>query len=177
LKTPNSAEAEPEEPEEPMRAFRPIRLLSRLPTSVLASFVALIALLAFSTTPWAQSSPPPVYLIVVHPNSPATTLERQFLEDTFLKKVKTWPNREAIRPVDQVLNATVRRRFTDEVLRRSVEAVRAYWQQRIFSGRDVPPPELENDEAVIKYVTKYPGAIGYVSGTARLNGLKVVTVY
>jgi hypothetical protein len=66
----------------------------------------------------------------------------------------------------------VRKRFSEAVLKRSVGAVRSYWQQRIFSGRDVPPPEVDSDEAVMAYVARYPGAIGYVSGTTKLVGVK-----
>ena len=62
------------------------------------------------------------------------------------------------------------------MLRRPLAAVRAYWQQRIFSGRDVPPPELDTDQQVIDYVMRYAGAIGYVSGTTPLDGPRVVTI-
>ena len=148
-----------------MRAFVRIGLVSAL------------ALVASSTAPSAQAPPPPpAYQIVVRPSSPVTTLDRRFLEDAFLKKIKTWPNGEAIRPVALEPRSPVRRRFTEEVLRRPLEAVRAYWQQRIFSGRDVPPPELAGDEAVLRYVMKYPGAIGYVSRNAALNGAKAVSM-
>jgi hypothetical protein len=36
--------------------------------------------------------------------------------------------------LDLDFNSAVRRRFTEEVLRRPLAAVRAYWQQRIFSA-------------------------------------------
>lgn len=120
--------------------------------------------------------PPPAFRLIVHPNSPVTSLDRRFVEDAFLKKVKTWPTGEVIRPVDLEPESDTRRRFTEEVLRRPLAAVRAYWQQRIFSGRDVPPPELDSDQQVIDYVMKYPGAIGYVSGAAALNGPKPVAI-
>jgi len=118
----------------------------------------------------------PAYQIIVHPANPATSAEREFLADAFLKKVAAWPGGEVLHPVDLPPNSTVRRSFSEDVLHRSVAEVKGYWQQRIFSGRDVPPPELDADEDVIKYVLKYEGAVGYVSGTARLNGTKVVAV-
>jgi hypothetical protein len=70
----------------------------------------------------------------------------------------------------------VRRRFSDEVLHRSVSEVKSYWQQRIFSGRDVPPPELDTDDQVVTYVLRHAGAVGYVSAEAALNGTKVLEV-
>ena len=78
--------------------------------------------------------------------------------------------------VDQRSTSNARQRFSDSVLRRSVAAVKNYWQQRIFSGRDLPPPELESDEAVVSYVVNHRGALGYVSGSAKLDKAKPVAV-
>jgi hypothetical protein len=91
-----------------------------------------------------------------------------------LKKSTRWPGGEPIRPVDLGTESPTRRRFSEEVLSRSVVAVKSYWQQMIFSGRAVPPPELESDEEVMRYVGKYPGAIGYISGATEPAGVKVV---
>jgi hypothetical protein len=54
--------------------------------------------------------------------------------------------------------------------------VKAYWQQLIFSGRDVPPPELESDDAVVAYVLAHRGSIGYVSGMAELKNARVLAI-
>jgi ABC-type phosphate transport system substrate-binding protein len=141
------------------------------------SLTLALAVAALFVTLFAQAgSPVPAYQIVVHANNPARIVDRDFLEDAFLKKVTTWRTGEVIRPVDLASSSSVRRKFTDDVLRRSVEAVKGYWQQRIFSGRDVPPPELDDDDDVVKYVLKHEGAVGYVSGGANLNGLKVLSV-
>lgn len=124
----------------------------------------------------AQGAAPPAYVVIVHPSNAATTLQRAFVEDAFLKKVTRWPNGDGVRPVDLGPDSPVRRRFSEDVLRRSVEAVRSYWQQIIFAGRDIPPPELDTDDEVVKYVLKHPGGIGYVSSGAKTGGAKVVTV-
>ncbi len=119
---------------------------------------------------------PPAYRVIVNPANDASSVDREFLADAFLKKATTWPNSETIRPADLAGSSPVRRQFSDEVLRRTVAEVKGYWQQRIFSGRDVPPPEFDSDEEVVKYVLKYEGAVGYVSGAANLEGTHVVAV-
>jgi ABC-type phosphate transport system substrate-binding protein len=118
----------------------------------------------------------PAYVIVVHPANPVTAVPRKFVADAFLKKATRWDHGEVIRPVDQLADSPVRRKFSEEVLKRSVAAVRNYWQQLIFAGRDVPPPELRSDDDVVKFVLKYPGAVGYVSATADLAGARIVGV-
>jgi hypothetical protein len=62
------------------------------------------------------------------------------------------------------------------VLQRSVAAVKAYWQQRIFSGRGVPPPELDSEERVVVYVLEHEGAVGYLSQVTDAKDAKVVAV-
>ncbi len=105
-----------------------------------------------------------------------TSVTRDFLSEAFLKKITRWKDGETIRPVDLRADSATRRKFSESVLKRSVAAVRSYWQQRIFSGRDIPPPELDSDDAVQGFVAKYPGAIGYVSGAAKLNGVRELTI-
>ena len=114
--------------------------------------------------------------IIVNPRNPVTVLERKFVADAFLKKVTRWPQDELIRPVDLEVGAPLRRRFSDEVLKRSVAAVKSYWQQLVFSGRGVPPPELDSEEQVVKFVLRNPGAIGYVSGDVAVENARVVTL-
>jgi ABC-type phosphate transport system substrate-binding protein len=121
-------------------------------------------------------SRPGAYRVVVHPASPVVTLDRKTLRNIFLKKITQWPDGQVIHPVDLEPSQEVRRGFSAEVLERSVEAVKSYWQQAIFSGRDVPPPELDSGEAVVKYVLAHKGAIGYVSVTVDPGGTKAVTV-
>jgi len=145
------------------------------PLSVLLPALV-VALTAIGTTVFAEAPAPPSFVVIVNPSNQATALDREFLEDAFLKKTTRWSNDEVIRPADLASGSPVRRKFTEDVLKRSVEAVKGYWQQRIFSGRDVPPPEFDKDDDAIKYVLKYDGAVAYVSAGANLNGSKVVTV-
>src|SRR5688572_5808689 len=116
----------------------------------------------------ARGDEPPAFVIIVHSSNPAASLDRKFLSEAFLKKKKSWPSGDVIRPVDQLAEANVRSRFSQKVLDRSVDAVRRYWLQRIFAGRDVPPPELESDEKVVQYVLQQPGGVGYVSASANV---------
>ena len=121
--------------------------------------------------------PPPPFVVIVHPKNPHVQLDRGFIADAFLKKTTRWPDGDVIKPVDLPPSSPVRESFSQSVLKRSVAAVRSYWQQMIFSGRDVPPPELANDDLVVKYVTTHTDAIGYVSRETRLGDARVVAVH
>jgi hypothetical protein len=118
----------------------------------------------------------PGFHVIVHPANPAVSVDKKFLAEVFLKKKTRWPHEEVVKPVDASSRSAIRARFSVDVLKRPVAAVRRYWQQIVFSGRGVPPPELENEEAIVSYVLKHKGAIGYVSASANLNGAKVLQV-
>jgi ABC-type phosphate transport system substrate-binding protein len=116
-------------------------------------------------TAWAAEP----YKIVVHSANPATTLGRDELARLFLKKTTTWPSGRMVAPVDQAKDSATRREFSRAVLGKDADAVASYWQQAIFSGRGVPPPEKGSDAAVVGFVGANPDAIGYVSAGAELG--------
>jgi hypothetical protein len=127
-------------------------------------------------TPALAGDAPPPFRVIAHADVPGTSVSRDFLANAFLKNITRWPDDQALRPVDLKLDAAARKSFSEAVLRRSVAAMKAYWQQRIFSGRGLPPPALDSDQAVVDYVTSHPGAVGYISGAAATGSAKVMTV-
>jgi ABC-type phosphate transport system substrate-binding protein len=143
---------------------------------LLVTMSSALALALGSTQAGADTRSAAEPRIIVNPRNPATSLERRFVADAFLKKVTRWPDDELIQPVDLATDSPVRRRFSDDVLKRSVSAVKSYWQQLVFSGRGVPPPELDNEELVVRFVLHHPGAIGYVSGSVNIENARVISL-
>lgn len=118
----------------------------------------------------------PSFRVVVHPDNPQSVASREFVSDIFLKKTSRWSSGETLHPVDLRFGSAVREAFSQSILRRSAAAVRNYWQQRIFTGRGVPPPEVESDADVIRYVGTHAGGIGYVSMAADPSAVKVLSI-
>jgi ABC-type phosphate transport system substrate-binding protein len=116
------------------------------------------------------------FRVIVNPENPVVAVDRRFLADAFFKKTTRWPDDEAMRPVDLAPGASARRAFSEEVLKRSISAVKSYWQQMVFSGHGVPPAELDNEAEVVKFVLKNRGAVGYVSPGTNTAAVKVLTV-
>jgi hypothetical protein len=135
-----------------------------------------LLLLLGAAEAWAQSDEGPGFKIVEHAELRAARLPRSFLVEAFLKKVTRWPDGTPLHPVDLSIGSTVRRRFVERVLGRSIPAIRSYWQQVIFSGRGLPPLEVSGDADVLRYVRRNRGAIGYVSAGAPVEGVRVVVV-
>lgn len=141
---------------------------------VLVALVASVVPLGGSAA-WADEAPQS-FMVIVHPDTEAREVTREFVTQAFLKRVTRWPDGQSIRPVDLHGGAHARDAFSSSLLKRSVTAMRSYWQQRIFSGRELPPPELDSDDAVVRYVLANPGAIGYVATGTKLHNAKVLVL-
>ena len=140
-----------------------------------ALWLSLAGTLMGERTAEAESASP-THVVIVHPKSTTASVSREGLSDIFLKKAARWQTGEPALPVDQKSGTVVREAFSRAVLHRSTAAVRSYWMQRIFSGREVPPPELDGDSAVVNYVASHVGAVGYVSRGANLSTVKALVV-
>lgn len=138
--------------------------------------VILAVLGALSTRPVPVRAEAAGFRVIVNPDNPVDAVDRRFLADAFFKKTTRWPDNEAILPVDLAPGAASRRTFSEQVMKRSIAAVKSYWQQMVFSGHGVPPPELDSDGEVVKFVLKNRGAVGYVSPGTNTTAVKVLTV-
>lgn len=142
-------------------------------TSCLVLAAALVALggLTAADTP---SRSAPAYQIIVNPANRIDTVDRSFLSNVYLKKVATWRNDWTVRPVQLSRRFALREQFTRDIIKKSPSQLRSYWNRQIFSGKAVPPPELESQEEVIRYVLANKGAIGYVAAGVNPRGARIV---
>jgi ABC-type phosphate transport system substrate-binding protein len=138
----------------------------------------LVGALALSTSSLeAQAAPATIrYKVIVHPSNQVKSLSRKQLAAMFLKKQDSWESGALVIPVDQPERAAVRQTFSREVLGKPPAAVKSYWNQLVFSGRNVPPAERTTDDDVVNFVKNTPSAVGYVSATTKTKGVRVVMV-
>jgi len=118
------------------------------------------------------------YMVLVNAGNPVTTLSRAEVSKLFLRRTPKWPAGQAVEPVDLADGSRLREVFSKQVHGRPAVAIRAFWQQEVFSGRGVPPVEKSDDAQVVELVRANPNAIGYVSPAADLGrgGVKVLQV-
>jgi ABC-type phosphate transport system substrate-binding protein len=116
------------------------------------------------------------YKVVVNSANTASDISSDALSKIFLKQVSKFPDGAAATPVEPAKASPARAAFAKVVLGRTVQNLESFWQQQIFSGKDVPPANKATDDDVVAFVKSNPAAIGYVSGSAAVAGVKVVTV-
>lgn len=138
----------------------------------LLSLIATVGVLSSPLAARAQD-----FTVIVNASNPVSSLPRDEVAKLFLKKTVAWQSGKTVAPVELPAKAKAREEFARTVLNKSIAQVKSYWQQQIFSGRDVPPPEKQTENDVVAFVRSNPGAIGYVSkGVDIGRGVKALSV-
>lgn len=132
-----------------------------------SAVLVFVAVLMSSTSVMPQSSSP--FKIIVNPVNPTTSLSKAQVSGLFLRRTTTWETGEPVLPVDQVETSPLRETFSREVLGMSPSA--AHDAAAAARGE---LPAVATDREVLAYVRLKPGAIGYVSASAPVDGVKVL---
>lgn len=154
-----------------------MRAVQRIRSVAVAATVLAIASTGIAGTAVAQrtSDADKEFVVIVGEASPLTTVSREQLSQIFLKKTKTLPGGREAMPVDIVGHAKARIAFSNAVHKRSLVAIQNFWNQQIFSGKEVPPPQMAREVDIVAFVRGNPDAVGYVSPTAELGpGVRVL---
>jgi len=135
--------------------------------------LGLVALLVLA--PVVAAAAGPVFRVVANPSVTVESLSRDQLSRYFLKKETRWPDGKPVLVAGRG-DPAIKGAFAEQVQGRSLGALRSYWSQMVFSGRDVPPVERQTDDDVLAYVRSNPGAIAYVSAGAATDGVKTIAI-
>jgi len=133
------------------------RVLAR---AVLWGGCALLALLNL-----AQASDP---VIVANPSVRASSIAVGDLRDIFLGEKLTLPDGSRVEPV-LLKGGPVHEAFLKAYIAKTDWAFRASWRKLVFTGRGVLPKTFDTPEALLNYVAKTPGAIGYANVASHAN--------
>lgn len=105
----------------------------------------------------------------------ADSISASEIKSVFLMQRRTLKDGSAVVPVLEKSGET-HEAFLRQYLERGSEEIRTYYQGLVFTGKGSMPKELNSDAEVVAYVSKTKGAIGYVSGSASTEGVKVLAV-
>jgi hypothetical protein len=115
--------------------------------------------------------------VVVHV-SVRDSVDRATVRRVFLARQRFWGDGSPARPVNQGARSGVRDLFSHRVLGGPTQDFSDYWNDLWFHGT-APPPTLASDQAVLLFVARTRGAIGYVtarSARAPPAGVRIALV-
>lgn len=130
------------------------RMPSRLPPLFL-----LLALWTLSSGTRADAAG---IAVIVAYDAPRLHLDRATLRDIYLKKIFVDEHGTALIPVNLPPDDLLRRAFSLNLFRETADELQSYWNERYFHGVR-PPYVLGSPNAVVRFVARTSGAIGYVA--------------
>ncbi len=100
--------------------------------------------------------------VIVARDAPAVAVDAPTLRGIYLKKFLMDDQGRALIPVNLPPEHPLRRGLSALLFNKTAQQLQDYWNQRYFHGIS-PPYVLQSEEAVLQFVAKTPGAIGYVA--------------
>lgn len=112
-------------------------------------------------------------VIIVNPAN-VNALSEADIYQIYLGKTRTFPDGSQAIPVTLREGHPLRREFLRRYVGKSETQLKTHWSQLIFTGKGVPPQEVDNEEALRTLVATNPNIIGYISAEKADSSVKVI---
>jgi ABC-type phosphate transport system substrate-binding protein len=131
-------------------------------------------LLAASASIFAAQAKAQV-LVIANPGVKTAEISKSDLRDVFTGASTALAGGGNVVPI--LLKAgTTHEEFLQAYIGKNDTAYRAGWRSLVFSGQASMPKSLDGDAAVVEFVARNAGAIGYIGKASPHEGVKVLTV-
>ena len=111
--------------------------------------------------------------VIANSSVQATSISASDLRSVYLEEKSSLAGSGHVEPV-LAKGGPAHEAFLKQVLGRSDADLQMYYRSLVFTGRGSMPKTLDSDEAVVAYVAKTRGAIGYVSSAADVEGVRTL---
>ena len=114
-------------------------------------------------------------LIITNASAKSAEITKAQLRDVFTGSATTVPGFSQVTPV-LLKEGTLQEQFLTLYVGKSDAAFRTSWRSLVFSGQAMMPRAVDTELAMVQYVARTPGAIGYIEGSTPHEGVKVLSV-
>lgn len=121
----------------------------------------------------AADDPPKAYRVVVHPDVDVTEVSGELLEKIFLVRRTRWKGGQKIHP-GVLKRGRAHEAFIRQVLKKHPSQYASYCKVLVFTGKGHPPKRFDEEAALLDWVARTPGAIGYVGTSIVPKEVKTV---
>ena len=135
----------------------------------LCLFVLLFTIVSLKTSLAADIA------IIVHPSVQAQEVSAEDLRSVFLGTKTSLRNGSHLRPILEKPGPT-HSAFLRAIVGKTDFALQTYYRGLVFSGKWSIPRTFNSDAEIIAYVSRTPGAIGYVDASSVAQGVKTLRV-
>ena len=138
-----------------------------------ARWVAGLVLVLLGGWAAAGSPTPPTIAVIVAPGNASVRLDLPDIALVYRRQRQYWPDGTRVQPVNLAADHPLRRAFSRAVFGADPAALDSYWNELYFRGVR-PPYVVASNEAVLRFVSQTPGAIGYVDACLVSSAVAVV---
>lgn len=127
------------------------------------------SLLVLGTVVRAQEA-----IFIANPSVAESSLSADDLKNVLLGNKIKWSsgNLKLIVHSEGAVHQKVIQTYTQ----RSADQFDKYWKKQVFSGKGIAPATAKTDAEVVEYVSKNPGAFGYVAADSSHPGVKEIAI-
>ena len=125
-------------------------------------------LLLLSVNMWAG------IVVVVNRDNPITTLNKREIIDLYMGRNLYFPDGKLALRLDHPPTSKERETFYQQLVKKSVAQVNAYWAKLLFTGKASPPMLMGDSEQLLDTIRNNRNAIGYIDETKLDDSVKVV---
>jgi TonB family protein len=111
--------------------------------------------------------------VIANSSVQSESISASDLKSVFLEERSSLPGSGHVEPV-LAKGGAAHEAFLKQVLGRSDSDLQMYYRSLVFTGRGSIPRTLDSDEAVVAYVAKTRGAIGYVGTSTNAEGVRTL---
>lgn len=113
--------------------------------------------------------------VIANSSVQATSISARDLKSVYLEEKSSLAGSGHVEPV-LAKAGPAHEAFLKRVLGRTDSDLQMYYRSLVFTGRGSMPKTLDSDEAVVAYVARTRGAIGYVSLGANADGVRTLDI-
>ena len=123
----------------------------------------------------ALSATPSGIRVIANSRVMVTSVSPEDLKSIFLGTKTSVADGSHVEPV-LLQSGAAHEAFVKQYVGKTATTLVSYYRSLVFTGKGTMPPMLASDAEVVKYVAKTRGAIGYVSGEADTDSVKILEV-
>jgi hypothetical protein len=114
-------------------------------------------------------------LVIANSGVKSAEVSKSDLQDVFTGAASSFKDGSHVTPV-LLKGGAANEEFLAAYVGKADGAFKAGWRSLVFSGQASMPKTVDSEAAMVEYVAKTPGAVGYIGKSAPHEGVKVLAV-
>jgi ABC-type phosphate transport system substrate-binding protein len=113
--------------------------------------------------------------VIANPSVTTSEISPEDLKSVFLETRTALPDGSHVEPV-LLKSGSAHETFVRRYIGKSAPALEIYYRSLVFTGKALMPKTATSEQQLVEYVARTKGAVGYVSTSAAVAGVKTIEV-